>query len=240
MNQPRRSLASILWREVARPFWRRLRRPRAIQNSREAPHRQPRVVQNSSESSRAPGLTAFDPQSCTVEEEGLRLLVDLVRESGQFPGPIVEIGTLLGITATHMALAKQPAQKIITVDNYSWNPWQLPPDNHFALTQQLLFFLTETGHVVQIRQDKNEFYAAYCGPAPALVFVDAMHDYAETKRDIQWAQRVGARLIAGHDYGERFPGVMQVVDEFGGPCRLSGTVWALQVRPAALRVNVAA
>jgi len=41
------------------------------------------------------------------------------------------------------------------------------------------------------------------GPAasstPAMVFVDAVHDYPETKKDIEWAQKVGARIIAGHD-----------------------------------------
>jgi Methyltransferase domain len=228
-DQQGRSLMSKLLREVSRPFRRRQRGQRGAQ-----------TMPKSAEAIPAHDLAVFDPQRCTVEPEGLRLLVELVQESANFPGPIVEIGTLLGITATHMALAKQPGQKIITVDNYSWNPWQLPPNQHFALTQQVLYYLTQTGHVEQIRQDKNEFYSAYSGPAPALVFVDAMHDYEETKRDIQWAQRVGARLIAGHDYCARFPGVMRVVDEYGGPCRLGGSVWALRTQPAVERIKTAA
>ena len=43
-----------------------------------------------------------------------------------FAGPIVEIGTLLGVSTTHMALWKTPDQRIITVDLFAWNPWGIP------------------------------------------------------------------------------------------------------------------
>jgi hypothetical protein len=209
----RKSIASKVWREIARPF---RRRPRGRSMTKTAAGPQVQSL-----------FGSFDPSSCTVEPDGLPLLIDVVKESGRYPGPIVEIGTLLGITATHMALHKRAGQKIITVDNYSWNPWRLAPDKHFALTQQVLFYLVQSGHVEQVRQDKNEFFRMYSGPAPALVFVDAVHDYVETKKDIEWAQKAGAKIIAGHDYCPRFPGVMQIVDECGGPSRLSGTVWVL-------------
>jgi predicted O-methyltransferase YrrM len=172
-------------------------------------------------------LAQFDPQSCTVEAEGLALLIELIKESSRYPGPIVEIGTLIGITATHMALAKQAQQKIITVDNYCWNPWDLPPDAHHALAKTILHYLIQTGHIQQVRMDKAEFFATYRGDSPSLVFLDAWHTYDETKKDIEWARSIGAKLIAGHDYSDRFSGVMQVVDEFGGPARLGGTVWVL-------------
>jgi hypothetical protein len=98
---------------------------------------------------------------------------------------------------------------------------------HEALTSQILNYLVQTGHVERIRMDKDEFYRTYQGPAPSMVFLDAMHDYEATKRDILWASRVGAKIIAGHDYCEEFPGVIQVVKEFGGPRKLGGSVWAL-------------
>jgi hypothetical protein len=75
--------------------------------------------------------------------------------------------------------------------------------------------------------DKNEFFAGYRGAAPAMVFLDAVHDYEETKKDIQWARSVGAKIISGHDYCKEFPGVKQAVDEFGGPRQSAGTVWRL-------------
>jgi hypothetical protein len=224
MKQPAvgQSLVSALGhkvlREALRPFRPKQRRAHEGE-SRPAP---PRHV-----------LADFEPQSCTVEPEGLELLIDLVRQSSQHGGPIIEIGTLLGITATRMALAKAPQQKIITVDNYCWNPWNLPPDAHHALAHQTLYYLIETGHVEQLRMEKAQFYATYSGPAPSLVFLDAWHTYEETKKDIEWARAAGARLIAGHDYSDQFPGVTQVVDEFGGPCKLAGSVWLMHPHLAA-------
>ena len=83
------------------------------------------------------------------------------------------------------------------------------------------------GRVQAVDQDKNEFFASYCGPAPSLVFLDAIHDYPETSKDIAWAKTVGAAVIAGHDYSDVFPGVVQAVDEAGGPRRLCRSLWAL-------------
>jgi hypothetical protein len=128
---------------------------------------------------------------------------------------------------SNLNLAKAPNQKIITVDVYCWNPWGLTPEAHEALAAQVLHYLVETGQVERVRMDKNEFFASYQGVAPALVFLDAWHDYEETKKDIEWARSAGARIIAGHDYCDEFPGVKQAVDEFGGPRELAGTAWLL-------------
>jgi hypothetical protein len=172
-------------------------------------------------------INGFHPQQATVEPEAIAFIQKIVRESRRHAGPIIEVGTLLGITTTNMALAKSPEQKIITVDNYCWNPWALAPDVHASLTATVLHYLIKTGQVEQIRMDKNEFFRNYRGPAPAMVFLDAVHDYPETKKDIEWAQKVGARIIAGHDYCDEFPGVKQVVDEFGGPRQQCASVWVL-------------
>ena len=211
-NVPR-PIASKLWREVTRPVRRLSRR-------QDAPAA-------AAATAALPGLQNFHPGDCTVEPEGVALLRELVRESRRFDGPIIEVGTLLGLTATEMALVKAPHQQIKTVDLYCWNPWGLTPDVHADLAAQVLYYLIEKGDVEMIRADKNEYYRSYNGPAPAMVFLDAMHDYEETKKDIEWAKSVGAKIISGHDYCDAFPGVMKVVDEFGGPRRLGGTVWAL-------------
>jgi hypothetical protein len=75
--------------------------------------------------------------------------------------------------------------------------------------------------------DKGQFYRTYDGPPPALVPLDAVHTYEETKVDIQWARSVRASIICGHDYSERFRGVVRAVDAFGGPSQLRGSLWAL-------------
>jgi hypothetical protein len=203
-------LASRIWRETSRPFRR---------------HAQARQMR--AKAAKKSNLLHFSPRSGTVEPEGLAFLARLVERSQQFPGPIIEIGTLFGSTATHMALFKAPHQKIITVDTYSWNPWGLTNDTHYDLTSRILLYLVQTGHVEQIRMDKNLFYARYRGPAPSLVFLDAIHYYEETKKDIEWAKSVGAAIIAGHDYADEFPGVKQIVHEHGGPKELGGSVFLL-------------
>lgn len=206
---------------VARKIWREVSRP-VRQLSRGVTGQGARIEFDGRD-----GIGAFHPQQCTVEPEAIAFLKRLVRQSRRYPGPIIEIGTLLGITATHMALAKTPEQKIITVDLYCWNPWKLPPDVHDALAGEVLRYLVETGHVQRVRMDKDEFYRSYQGPPPAMVFLDAMHDYENTKKDVEWAQRVGAKIISGHDYSHLHPGVIKIVDELGGPRELEASVWVL-------------
>jgi hypothetical protein len=227
------TIARKVWREMSRPFRPKTRAAAAACNE---PAAAPPValepappVETAKSYLTGTGahIAGFHPQQATVEAEGIPFIQRLVRESRNFPGPIVEIGTLLGITTTNIALAKAPQQKITTVDNYCWNPWGLAPDVHEALTGQVLHYLVQTGHVERIRMDKNEFYESYQGPAPAMVFLDAVHDYEETRKDIEWAQRAGAHIIAGHDYCDEFLGVKQAVDHFGGPQESAGSVWVL-------------
>jgi hypothetical protein len=172
-------------------------------------------------------LTPVDIRRSTLDETEHGLLRHLVEQAGQHDGPIIEIGTLIGATTTRMALWKSRPQRIITVDNYHRNPWGLPTELHQALAAQVLFLPTETRQVEQLRMDKAEFYRTYDDQAPALVFLDAVHTYQETKADIQWARCVDASIVCGHDYCERFPGVVQAVDEFGGPAQLRGSLWVL-------------
>jgi hypothetical protein len=217
---PRLTPTKKLVRECVRP-WKQLSR----KISKQKPHSQ--FIDGVDAMQRTPALANFDPQDCTVEPQGIKLIQTLVRESSAYRGPIIEVGTLLGITTTQMALAKKNGQRIIAVDNFCWNPWGLTPDVHHALAQQVLYYLTETGDVELIRMCKNEFFETYDGPAPSMVFLDAMHDYEETKKDIEWAKRIGAKIISGHDYCEKWPGVMAIVNEHGGPRQLGGTVWTI-------------
>jgi hypothetical protein len=226
-----RPLSEKIWREISRPFRRRWRIDG--HTVAQGPASTAVTIEGSANvatpylTGSGAGIAGFHPQQATVEPEAIPFIQRLVRESSQYSGPIIEIGTLLGVTTTNMALVKAPPQKIITVDVYCWNPWGLTPDTHEALTRQVLYYLEQTGHVECIRRDKNEFYRDYAGPAPAMVFLDAWHDYEETKKDIEWARRVGAKIISGHDYCDEFPGVKEAVDEFGGPRELAATVWVL-------------
>ena len=160
-------------------------------------------------------------------DEEVQLLRSLVELSNRVPGPIIEIGTLFGERTTRIALWKSGEKKIITVDNYCWNPWGLGPLAHQSLTDRVLRYLQDAGQVEIHNCDKGEFYRNYRGPQPSLVFLDADHGYEATKADIAWAQKIGAAIISGHDYSDACPGVGRAVVEAGGAACLAGGVWAL-------------
>ena len=117
-------------------------------------------------------------------------------------------------------------KKIVTVDNYCWNPWNLPPSSHKLFTSRLLGCLVHRREVEIVDMDKNAFYENYRGPSPSLVFLDANHSYEETRKDIEWARRIGAKIIAGHDYCDVF-GVPRAVEEAGGRIASADSVWVL-------------
>ena len=60
-----------------------------------------------------------------------------------------------------------------------------------------------------------------------MVFIDADHSYEETRKDIEWAKRIKAGLICGHDYKEGCAGVIRAVDELGGVREKVESLWVL-------------
>jgi predicted O-methyltransferase YrrM len=159
--------------------------------------------------------------------EEARALGEIVRTSDA-SRPIVEIGTLFGFSTIVMTLFKSPGQRLITVDNYSWNPLGLRPEAHFQLTRNRLAEATAQHGVEQLRMDKDAFYRSYDGPPPAVFFCDADHSYEATRADILWARSVGASIICGDDYNHPTQrGTTQAVDELGGPRELFGGLFVL-------------
>lgn len=169
----------------------------------------------------------FDPRNNSLSSNEIDLLRRLIETIADHPGPIVEIGTLIGRTTTEIAIADAGRHKIITVDNYSWNPWRLTFEQHVAAADQVLRYLMESGLVERHISDKESFFAEYAGQAPSLVLLDAKHTYEATKLDIEWARKVNAQIVCGHDYAPDWPGVMKIVDELGGPTHLADTLWVL-------------
>ncbi len=166
-------------------------------------------------------------QSGIIQCSELSFLRELVQKSNVLPGPIIEIGTLFGYSTRKIALWKSSSKKFITVDNYSWNPYAIDKTSHFKLTKRILSPLIKSANVIQINMEKNEFYKKYSGEVPAMVFLDANHSYEETKHDIYWAKRVGAKIICGHDYLQAFQEVKRAVDESGTLAGLQRSLWLL-------------
>ncbi len=166
-----------------------------------------------------------DEGSLYLEDER-ELVREAVLQANALPGPIVEVGTLFGYTTSWMAQWKHADKKIVSVDNYCWNPWNVSPDSHRMFTKRVLEYLIHRGEVELVDMDKGAFYESYRGPSPSMVFLDANHTYEETAKDIAWARRVGAKIIAGHDYFKVF-GVVRAVEEAGGRCAGASGVWVL-------------
>lgn len=172
-----------------------------------------------------------NPDACglgtltTTDEERLAVLV---QRAAVHPGPIVEMGTLFGLTTRLIVAHARGDQPVITVDNFSWNPFGLPAALHETFARKVLRSELAEGRVTLEHATSAGFRANYRGPAPALVFLDADHSYGPVRDEIAWAKSLGAAIICGHDYGDPRFGVTRAVDEaFGaGNVAVGGTVWS--------------
>jgi predicted O-methyltransferase YrrM len=146
----------------------------------------------------------------------------------EYEGPIIEIGTLFGWSTRIICLFKETGRELISVDNYSWNPFKLPPGIHFETTKQILSEAISQFNLKLLRMDNVDFYRTYSGTTPALIFIDADHEYEAVRLDIKGAKKLNAGVICGHDYNrEHCPGVVKAVDEFGGPREIVDSLWVL-------------
>jgi predicted O-methyltransferase YrrM len=163
----------------------------------------------------------------SVQPEELVLLEELVQMANKLAGPIVEVGTLFGFTTQAIASWKDPQKQLITIDDYSWNPMGLVPLAHRDFTRRSLSYVTAKCNTTLFEGLSSDFYATYKGPAPAMIFIDASHEYEHVLADINWAKQAGVAIISGHDCSKFWPGVKRAVDEsFGTSYKLTGTLWA--------------
>ena len=162
-----------------------------------------------------------------LTDEEIAALVRWLPDEGTF----VEFGTLFGFTAKAVAAAK-PKLKVIAVDNFSWNPFGLPPKLHEQFTRKILANEIAAGRITVVNATSEDFRRD-CTTAPDAVFFDAQHEYEPVRDEIAWAKKTGVRCIMGHDYknpSKRF-GVTQAVDEaFGKPDEVLGMCWFKELR----------
>lgn len=163
----------------------------------------------------------------SVAEDEIPLLTELVSMAESIPGPIVELGTLFGFSTQCIAVAKSTEKKLITVDNYGWNPIGLSNKHHQELTNGNLHYLMEKCNTSLFEGSSSTFFETYASERPAMIFIDANHEYEGVKVDIEWSRKMKIPIISGHDYSNSWPGVKRAVNEtFGAPTRTMGTLWA--------------
>ena len=165
------------------------------------------------------GLSAY-------ETEGL---VSWLPECGVF----VEFGTLFGFTARAVANAK-PGLKVIAVDDFSWNPFGLTPDQHEDFTRRVLAKEIADGRIELVRMSSADFRSKVSSgerTVPDAVFFDDLHQYGPIREELVWAKEFHVKMISGHDYGNPSPrfGVTRAVDEvFGADSfKVMGMCWCV-------------
>lgn len=154
-----------------------------------------------------------------LSPEEIEGLISWLPEKGVF----VEVGTLFGLTAKAIAAAK-PRLKVMAVDNFSWNPFGLPPQAHEAFTRRILDQEIRRGQIEILNTSSEQYRNSTGVPSismesrPDAIFFDAQHQYEPVKAEIEWAQNIGIPLISGHDYGNPNPrfGVTRAVNETFG------------------------
>jgi precorrin-6B methylase 2 len=132
---------------------------------------------------------------------------------GELQGAVVvEVGTLFGLTAREMARSNVGG-RVIAVDNFSWNPFGLPPKIHEAFARRIL-----RGSGVELINCSSEDWRKKVQGKIDMVFFDASHRYEDVKAECEWAKAAGIDIISGHDYGNPNPlfGVTRAVDEVFG------------------------
>ena len=171
-----------------------------------------------------------------ISEEDERGIREAVARAAPFDGPIIEIGTLFGWTTQLIASLKSPEKELIAVENFSWNPFCIPPDDHRVITRRTLHYCLQHCRTRIHDGAAREFYDAYEGPTPSMVFIDGDHSYEGVQADIAWALERGVPVVAGHDYNSALhqPIVRAVDERFGSRFDLFGTVW-IGEGPAAQR-----
>lgn len=161
------------------------------------------------------------------EEKGICGILTKINTKNSPGKIIIEMGTLFGLTTQLMAENTPEGTIIITVDNFCWNPFGLPPELHRDFTRRILRPYLGSGRVRLEDMDSKTFRENYHDSIPSMVFLDADHSYEAVKDEIAWAKRIGVPMICGHDYRNPLGfGVTRAVDEaFTEGVKTAGMIW---------------
>ena len=159
-----------------------------------------------------------------LTDEEMRAVVGWATE--EIGMTVVEVGTLFGLTAREIA-TWVVGGKMIAVDDFSWNPFGLPPAVHESFTRQIL-----RGSTVELVKTSSRDWREKVSDRIDMIFFDADHRYEAVKEELLWAKEKGIRIISGHDYGNPNPrfGVTRAVDEIFGKDNIEvvGMCWRVK------------
>lgn len=168
----------------------------------------------------------------------LHCILDLLKHV-PVEGTVVEVGTQFGLTAVAMSNAR-PDLKIVCVDHFQGSPNDATNNvaMHYGPGFVRSSFRANVSHrfgnqVQLIEKDSLAAASEFDGQVD-MVFIDADHEYAGVKADIEaWSKKVKpGGIISGHDYAANFQGVIQAVKEaFPVGLAINGSVWSVKKPP---------
>jgi predicted O-methyltransferase YrrM len=137
---------------------------------------------------------------------------------------IIEIGALFGFS-TQALLEGCTTNKVVVIDNFTWNPIGLTKSRHRELFYSNMSYFLRRGMMEIFEGTSESFFSnSYNDENVAMVFIDADHSYEGVRADIEQALKVSPVIICGDDY--HFEGVKKAVNEFfGQEFKLDGELW---------------
>ena len=154
---------------------------------------------------------------------------------------IVELGVWKGVIPRFI-LPRNPDWKYVGVDLYEPQPdnpseTYEPGENGHAWDHETYFkevseILDMYDNAKLLRMHTVEAAHEFDDKSIDFVFVDADHSYEGVKADLEaWIPKIrSGGMIAGHDYTEEFPGVIEAVHErFAGVLNFPDNIWAKRI-----------
>ena len=167
-----------------------------------------------------------------IPNETLNRLRELVASVQNIPGGIMEIGVWEGRSFVQIAEAAHP-RKAHAVDHFMGSSTDGAITGEVAQQRDIYqSFIGNTAHldnVVVHRMDSDAFMEMWNEPV-AFAHIDAHHSYESVKRQIEWIlpKLSPGAVLCGDDYSQRWPGVVQAVDELLPGASVEQFMWIYQ------------
>lgn len=134
----------------------------------------------------------------------------------------VELGTWKGRSFFTVAMGLRRGSRLVAIDTFTPEVASLPfvptcdwVSDHFEAVLSAVRRLRSDLQVDVMRQDTSEASQLFAVDSVDVVFCDADHSREGLERDLNaWLPKISpGGLVAGHDYSNGFPALMQLVDE---------------------------
>jgi len=151
---------------------------------------------------------------------GRNYLADIINKNGY--DSFVEVGVKKG-DFSHYIITNTNAL-VIMVDPWTINVENKTPEEDWEFVNNR--FKEFNLRAQLLRMDSLSAAKAMSNEKFDVVYIDALHDYESVKNDIDaWYPLVNDEgILAGHDYSDHWPGVLQAVQEFADKNKYEITV----------------